>query len=425
MRSTAKLFSAVMLMLVSITMIVCTSFAWLTLSDSPALSGIKITIGVDTSIKIAQNINEVVDGIEVNYPSKFVSTATLETPDALLSPVSTADGINWFIPIYDEKGQIIEGESIFLLDDTSMYHNSKDGGYISLDFWLVSPLDECYVRICSGTDNETGTYVVQLPESIKSFTNDSGYVLNDNYATLSSSARVGFLVNDEDITSNEDIIAYANSRNYEKVYRSLKGVYNDTSSKDFAIFEPNGLIHPNEGHAVIYTDDGFNSVMLRNGEYWITNPIGIDDEGIIGPVDIRDRLIVQTESGWAKAEDGSLIINEMYQAYLYLSDDPSLEDFYENTIHNSFVQYVYAGNLIKNSWELYMGSNLNYATKDEVFMMSKTNAVVPNEIVKLEKNVPQRVRMFVWIEGQDVDCNASLADEVIAIRLELAGSTGA
>ena len=42
-------------------------------------------------------------------------------------------------------------------------------------------------------------------------------------------------------------------------------------------------------------------------------------------------------------------------------------------------------------------------------------------IVDLEKNVPQRIRMFVWIEGQDVDCQSLESGGSILLSLELAG----
>ena len=45
-------------------------------------------------------------------------------------------------------------------------------------------------------------------------------------------------------------------------------------------------------------------------------------------------------------------------------------------------------------------------------------------IVTLERNVPQRVRMYIWLEGQDGDCVNSVAGKNIAINLELAGSNG-
>ena len=72
-----------------------------------------------------------------------------------------------------------------------------------------------------------------------------------------------------------------------------------------------------------------------------------------------------------------------------------------------------------------MASHMDYATANEVSVMRQTNAINTSEMAVLKKNTPQRIRMFVWIEGQDVDCNSSAANQSIAIRLELAGSTGA
>ena len=43
--------------------------------------------------------------------------------------------------------------------------------------------------------------------------------------------------------------------------------------------------------------------------------------------------------------------------------------------------------------------------------------------MNLERNVPQRIRMYVWLEGQDVDCVREAALENFAIGIELAGST--
>ena len=42
-------------------------------------------------------------------------------------------------------------------------------------------------------------------------------------------------------------------------------------------------------------------------------------------------------------------------------------------------------------------------------------------IVRLEKNVPQRIRMFIWLEGQDTDCVNSASASSFAFRIELAG----
>ena len=44
-------------------------------------------------------------------------------------------------------------------------------------------------------------------------------------------------------------------------------------------------------------------------------------------------------------------------------------------------------------------------------------------IIELERNVPQRIRMFIWLEGQDVDCTNVTELSSLMLYLELAGST--
>ena len=44
-------------------------------------------------------------------------------------------------------------------------------------------------------------------------------------------------------------------------------------------------------------------------------------------------------------------------------------------------------------------------------------------MIRLEKNVPQRIRMFVWLEGQDVDCASSAFADSLVLGLELAGGS--
>ena len=45
-----------------------------------------------------------------------------------------------------------------------------------------------------------------------------------------------------------------------------------------------------------------------------------------------------------------------------------------------------------------------------------------NSLLTAEKNIPQRIRMFVWIEGQDVDCTEEAIALDFAMSVELAGS---
>ena len=44
-------------------------------------------------------------------------------------------------------------------------------------------------------------------------------------------------------------------------------------------------------------------------------------------------------------------------------------------------------------------------------------------ITMLERNTPQRIRMFIWLEGQDPDCRTLTAESRnFVLNLELAGA---
>ena len=58
----------------------------------------------------------------------------------------------------------------------------------------------------------------------------------------------------------------------------------------------------------------------------------------------------------------------------------------------------------------------------ELASLEASGATEDVYITKLEKNVPQRIRMYVWIEGQDIDCIDSTQVGRLAISLELAAS---
>ena len=66
-----KLIASAFLVLAAITLIVTVSYAWITLSGKPALTGVEINIGGTNTIQIAPNMVKVVDGKTVHYPGAF------------------------------------------------------------------------------------------------------------------------------------------------------------------------------------------------------------------------------------------------------------------------------------------------------------------------------------------------------------------
>ena len=70
--------------------------------------------------------------------------------------------------------------------------------------------------------------------------------------------------------------------------------------------------------------------------------------------------------------------------------------------------YAIAGNGKVGAADL--SSNLSTASEDVT-------------LTRLTGNVPQRIRLFVWLEGQDADCTNEAAGARLALNLELSGSS--
>ena len=103
-----KLIALSLTLALSVSMVVAASYAWLVLSKSPEVSGIQVTIGGGNTILVAADLTQTVDGVTYHYPDAFQDTLNFGAHESYeflaaldgLTPVSTADGINWFLPSY-------------------------------------------------------------------------------------------------------------------------------------------------------------------------------------------------------------------------------------------------------------------------------------------------------------------------------------
>ena len=62
-------------------------------------------------------------------------------------------------------------------------------------------------------------------------------------------------------------------------------------------------------------------------------------------------------------------------------------------------------------------------SEDELGGLFNAGATENVYIVKLEQIKPQRIRMFIWLEGQDVDCIDGIDASRIAVNIEFAGGS--
>lgn len=439
-----KLIVVVLELLLAVSVAVMSSYAWMVLSSNPAVNGLQIAISGGNTILVAADLQKEVDGVIYHYPDGFQGTLNFTQHKSYrylsqlggLAPVSTADGVNWFLPTYydmtDEAvldGQIPSGTmksiSEFVQDDNLNYANlpagemesAQEGGYMYLDFWVVSPGEDYTLRVSTGEDGG-GSFAISLPQVQET---ENGYALATENDSAASCIRMGFLVDANEITDNT-MTVYQNEPSFSQRYRSLRGSYNepgrfrgDSGNYRFTVYEPNGDAH-------------FDQSVAADGSYIVTEPIGLVD-GQISKVSIQDRLTVQKRSAWANSLVGTgTKLEQRFQAARMnpncqsMSAEELAQTFYRDYLNNQVASYVEKGAFVRSTQNLYRAEFNGVVAEEflaEGFTAGATDDVY---IVKLEKDVPQRIRLFIWMEGEDVDCVNSAIASAVAFRIELAGS---
>ena len=434
-----KLIAAGVLLVVAITIAVTGTYSWFVLSTAPEVSGMQITIGGANTILIAPDIAQSTQGGTVHYPGQFSQTMNLthqsdyDHLDSVrgLRPVSTADGLHWYIPSYTDltQGGELRDISKFVEDTTLEYANRTENGagnYIYFDFWVVAPANQTLrVSTSLSQQDSAGSFVIARPEITAD--ENGEYLFSQTRSQAEACVRLGFLVNEEEVpelTMTTYLEHYAN----RGTYHSLRGNYQnagqeirDGETARFTIFEPNGDSHPTDPAA--------------DGSYLITEPIGPGK----ALSQISSILSVQRTAAWTAAETGETKLSQALQSALLqaqgsgvsLGDADAVSDYlFDTYLQNQLAGYVTAGRFICKTQNLYQAAQsgpVGAETLDGLSGGAAENVGGATEdvyIVKLKADVPQRIRMFIWLEGQDADCvGSALADELI-VNLELAGESG-
>lgn len=440
-----KLISVALALLLSVSVVIASSYAWLVLSSNPVATGIQVAIGGGNTVLIAPNIREeAADGTVCNYPGHFSdkmnfgqqSTYAYLREIGNLNPVSTVNGIDWILPAYYsgtdpevQEGLVPSGTlkdvAEFVVDSELSYANITadqknkihEGHYVYLDFWVVSPGNSYRLRVSTGVDElDGGSFVIDLLEPV---TSESGYTLQPGEGSAASTVRVGFLANDL-ILMDQSMVAYQNSNYYDERFDCLKGMYQEPNTgtayldaNRFTIYEPNGDYHPTH--------------IQSDGNYLETKPLGLV-EGRIMEQRTLNNLTVQRRSIWVPAESNPeyTAIEERFQTALYAQtwDDLSAEEiadmFYYGYLQGQIAPYVRKGPFVQRTSNLYTMLSNTGSVEGDALINEAAGATDDVYIIELERNVPQRVRMFVWLEGQDVDCVDSVSTSRFAVNIELA-----
>lgn len=433
-----KLVVSALALLLSVVMMVTISYAWMTISDSPVAEGIQISIAGGNTILIAPDKIETVDGVTYHYPGFFKDSLEFGRYEEYaylkelsgLTPVSTADGVHWFLPTYYDlfddavqNGTAVAGQvkpiTEFLLDTSLEYANlrkqdlakAKAGSYVYLDFWVVSPGSDYELRLSDG-DGDTGSFALELKQP--AVTEDGTYRLVTVDGAVAASLRVGFLTNPDLITDNT-MKYYQESAYYDSDYTKLCGSYQEkgtglwySSEYRFCIYEPNGDLHRGDA----------------NGSYLVTSPVMWDGSApCLG--DVSENLAVQMTNKWALGVSHDLIDELFTTAVLGKKPDSSEEAktiFYDDYLQGQIAPYVEKGAFLKYTSSLYASATDGTVSQETLATLAQAGATDDAAIARLEKNVPQRIRMFLWIEGQDADCTDTVCALELSLGVELAGS---
>lgn len=366
-----KITAAVLLVLAAASLVGAATYAWHILSVAPEAGGMQITIGAAKVIQVAPDV-AAADGSHA--PGTFGDTLDI-TKDANydylnglagLTPVSTADGVHWYLPQYGAAADGTEGPTAFTEEQNLAHANvtdetvAQEGSYYYMDFWVSAP-EDFNLRLAAGDSKSAGSYALTLPLPQRS--GEGVWALSYDNAALAAQKclRLGFLT----------------------------GLDSDEGTS-FLIYEPNGT-------------DG--------GTYTVTTPqtaAGKSD-------DVRDRLTVQQTSQW-KPES----LNNAFAQFVASADEDLLNkdalavarQFYTKALGGQYRPYVTSGQFYQRAADLY--ENAENAPI--------SGAATDGVILRLKANQPQRIRLFVWLEGQDADCINDAQNALLGIHLELAGS---
>lgn len=433
-----KLASSLLSVLMALVMVVGASYAWMTISESPAVNGINVSIGGGKTILLAPDLTEILtdaNGNEVllHYPGEFdekLNLSQYETYSYLqevagLSPVSTADGVHWILPAYNQTtGKLMETAD-FKVDDTLQAANSTEAGsgtYAYLDFWVVSPGAEYDLRVATDIKTNEGSFLMELPEAQKQ--RDGSFALADTSGHVASVARVGFLVNQQ-IGSTAEMELYSRSEGYNSRYKSLLGVYHEAGEmpdlsipQQFTIYEPNATLHP--------------ALPEQEGGYIVTKPLAFDeDTQTIAETDISHIVTAQRCGSWRNLGE-DVWLEDLFSASVAgannISEQEATSNFYQEYLEGLVSPYVSAGTFFTSTADLYQKAEQNSGKvtaevlDDQLVSAGATNDVV---ITELRRNTPQRIRMFIWLEGQDADCanTESVTGANFSLGIELSGAT--
>lgn len=419
-----KLIMSVTGILMGVVMLLSASYAWLTVSVAPEIRGLVIQV-VPTGKEIPFELS-------INYdpskPDEAVWTTVLHLDDILkdkvLRPISTVDGDHWFLPKYNAKGDVVDfweadfkhcanadADSNYLVYADVWVRTRND---IAQDMVLSKPLDKDGGYNVMDTETFYGSYALWAPEKNAEGTGwklgtDNKLAANDAMASL----RVGLQYMEYQL-------------NAESVEGSgtPKIDLNSGISKGFYIYEPNADMRSTDFTTFL---GGTPQSQMAGRTYHIS---GVSEDATGG-----NTASGKTTTGNKVQEYQSKFTAGNYYSTLapkYIKDANGnatweLVDVRQTLGNRLIVQKQSTWNETALS-QLTDVNQITSKTIDKIGDFMKVNesgfgGKVPtsNALTTVKQETIQKMRVYIWLEGQDVDCWNQIAGGNLYINLEFMG----
>ncbi len=433
-KTKAKLMATATMLLISVVLLAGASLAWFTISTNPEISGMQVILFTDRALVVSKTPDQEDFTQSIDLSEMFMYYAPLK-------PISTVDGKHWFMPTYDEETGLLNPVSEFLLateeNANVLVYNMTDAGeyiemtekeylaasdkgyYVYCEFYLATEYEEDVRVTLSAPDREKnnleawewnpefanehsykyGSYALAAYE--KDPENGKLYSIDNNAQTA---LRVGFLIEDEaaEGATGSRFVIYEPNADQRSDFS--KKPFTENGKTDFYIHQYNLIPNTN------YTEGGTEPKFLNYvpNSYIPTVPVGpktLADGTVVGeltPIADED-LIVQLAGQWKYSSVQSKIMNGQ-------------------GVNSNDVEFF--GKFVDKTSSVTKGLNQygihEFGTQTGYDLASDTMIVTLKGRNSDGTLNPTKIKMFIWLEGQDPDCWNDIAGGSFMVNLEFA-----
>ena len=291
-------------------LLVTASYTWFSMSQTPRVSNMELTVESSVGIQLAKIYNA-----EEEEWGQVIDFQSIIGESTMLQPASWSASQNAFVTAYyGTDGRVIENRYTLLTDELNANRNDRHAYYVKGSFYIRTDT-EVDVHLGEAIEvnegiNTAGTYVIGTP-----IWNEQDILHYDGGIGAETAIRIGLRITPVDAETGAEIDA-----------------------SDFYIYEPNYDVHI--------------------------------DENIIGPVDTF-------------AVDGGTYENTSYMIYQTASD-----------------------------WKE------AYPVQKDVTVKTLGEFVGDTYLFTLEADDMVRADLYIWLEGQDVDCTNLIGEAQIIANIQ-------